>query len=155
MMKKLICIFTIACVFSGCGTLPLDETKPIEYRNKVFDVGLYQDGHFLDQVDAVDKINKNPAAHDEILKGNYWGWSGAGLTFAGLLFTSSDAPGRVAIGVGLIVATFPVIYVARSHFSKAADIYNRDLASGAPKPTAKFFLSPVKDGGIAGVALSF
>ncbi len=161
-MKNLILTVCLLAGFSSCATVPMDESKPVEFSQGFFRHGFYQDGHFLDNDDAKTKISKVPGANDEIQAARTWITVATVVDVVGavLVITAPTpdrgvTPAQTYYGFGLLLAAIPVQLIGEGHFVRAADIYNDKTFTKSKTTSAKFYLSPLRDGASAGLALQF
>jgi hypothetical protein len=165
-MKKFIALVLIAAFASSCSHIPLDESKPVQFTHRFWEgAGYSQNGEFLDQSDAELKIRKVPAAAEKLDSAARWGWGALGMIGAGAVVSltaprdssgSALGSGQYWIGLGIIAfGSLPFTLKAQSRMEEAGEIYNNQRFTMTPKSKTSFYLSPVKDGGMAGLQVSF
>jgi hypothetical protein len=69
---KKIFTFALTTLASGCSNIPMKEDQPIQYNEGFWQSGFYQDGHFVDDDDALSKKSKVPAAKEQIQTAKAW-----------------------------------------------------------------------------------
>lgn len=160
---KSVCSAALIAVFAtGCTTVPFEKGRPVQFQQGFFQAGFAQNGDFVKEDEAVAEISKVPEAAAKLKSGKTLGLVGLGLSTGGLIVAltargsnGSYNDGQFWTGFGLIIAAIPVNLIAVSHFSTAADLYNNELVDARPRVKTSLYLSPVKSGGVVGLAAEF
>lgn len=161
-MKKLLCATLAAALFAGCAHVPFDKSKPVQFTQGFWEAGYTQGGEFVDPDEAEAEIKTVPAAAEKIQSAHRWQWGAIGMIAGGALISlttpntyehSAFDYAQYWIGLGIILGSIPLSVTAGKRLQESADEYNNAKFTTTPKTT--FYLSPLKDGGTAGVQLTF
>jgi hypothetical protein len=160
-MKKGIALVLSLSVLSACSTVPLDPSKPVSYGFGFFQQGFTQGSSFVNEDEAEKAVEAVPAANEKLKSARAHQWTAIGMIIGGAVVSqvtiaNSDNPTSAPgywIGLGAILGSLPFSLTAQSHYRQAAEEYNQ--AKFTIQPKTSLYLSPLKDGGIAGLQLQF
>lgn len=160
-MKKLLILALAVVSFAGCTTVPFDETKPLSYGVGFFREGYMQGDEFVEQDRAREALKTVPAADEKLKSAQAYQWGALGMIIGGVVIADvsianwhdGPAPTGYWIGLATILGSIPLSITAQSRYRQAADAYNGERF--VVKPKTSFYLSPLKDGGLAGARFTF
>jgi hypothetical protein len=162
-MKKFVALTLALATLVGCTTAPFNESKPLHYGTGFLREGYMQGQDFVEQEPARAAIETVPAAAEKLKSAQAYQWGSLGFLIGGIVIvnvvagdTLTNASSRATgywIGLSAIVASIPFSLMAQSRYRQAADAYNDERF--VVKPKTSFYLSPLKDGGLAGLRLAF
>jgi hypothetical protein len=138
LMAALTIGLSVGC---GAGRVKLNPDLPIERRSVTFGSEYTQEGRALDASDLVEKLEREPHAHDDVSAART-------ASFLSMLFSAlgggligiplGEAAGKqdphwilAAAGGGMFVLSIPLMITAAMDFSDAVDSHNRGLKQQA------------------------
>jgi hypothetical protein len=127
------------CVLASCATAKLDTKRPITVDSGFLADSYKQDGQTLEGGDLVDKLSAHPAAGPVMSGYQTKRWMAFGLFLIGdglviydlaanhlgdSLSKSNNSYTLTFVGLGIMVASLPLGFMAQHQLHEAVDAYN-------------------------------